>query len=168
MNPTGAAFPDGCLILIDENGDTLRTQTFGGEWDDIIMGCEETSDGGLIITGYTDVHNENADLWLMKLHPDPAVSVQNYKITTPFQLKQNFPNPFSASTTIYYKVIIPSKVRLDILSIDGSLVTMGFEKYHQAGEYQWKWNAAGIQSGIYFYRLDSGGEGITKKMILLK
>jgi hypothetical protein len=150
------------------NGDTLWTQTFGGNGDDMILDIEETPEREIIITGYTEVQDENLDLWLMKFALDPAVSVQNNMIPTPFQLNQNFPNPFKTSTTIFYNVNIPSTLRLDIMSIDGSLVCNIFEKHHYPGEYQWKWNAVGIGNGIYFYRLRSSEGEITKKMILLK
>jgi hypothetical protein len=38
----------------------------------------------------------------------------------------------------------------------------------QAGNYLIEWNAAGLGSGIYFYKMQLGSFSITKKMILMK
>ena len=148
-NSFGTGSDDGWLIFTDENGDTIWTQTFGGENNEIIMDSKETSDGKLIIVGYSEVQEENYDLWLMKISLDPALSVQNKLIPAPFHLYQNHPNPFNTSTTFSYNVTNPSKIKLELFNADGSLMMHIFEKHHQPGEYQWEWNPENLDSGIF-------------------
>jgi hypothetical protein len=85
-----------------------------------------------------------------------------------FELHQNYPNPFNTSTTISYQVAKPSRIKLELFTIDGSLLMQVFEKHHQPGEYQWRWNPENLDGGLYFYLLRSSEDEITRKMILLK
>ena len=159
---------DGWLILTDVNGDPITTQTFGGEGNDMIIDTRETPDGELVLTGYTEVQEGNLDLWLMKVILDPAVYIRNPLEKLPFSLQQNHPNPFRSKTTIYYQVSKPSRIRLDLCTIDGLLIRECFDKPHEPGEYRWKWEVEDLEAGIYFYRMHSREGDVTRKMILLK
>jgi hypothetical protein len=155
------------LILTDVTGDTISTQTFGGEGNDMILDLVETQDGEIVITGYTEVQDDSLELWLMKLAIVPAVSVGNQLPACPFQLHQNYPNPFSGETTISYSVSQPSRIRLEIFTMDGRLLRQVFDKPHQPGEYRWKWEAVDLDPGIYFYRMQSSeGDNIRKMMLM--
>ena len=84
-----------------------------------------------------------------------------------FALEQNFPNPFNPSTTILYDLPKSTRVSLNIYSTLGQLVATLVDERKEAGCYQATWNA-NVPSGIYFYRLQAGEFGETKKMILLR
>lgn len=170
----GAVDGDVFLIKIDSGGDVYWTRTIGGSEFDHGNCVQQTSDEGYIITGssYSYSISDDNDIYLVKTDVNGGLTrIENSRMPigpTDFQLAQNYPNPFNAATTISYKVDIPSKIKLDIFSIDGSVVRKIFEKCHQPGQYQWKWNAENISSGVYLYRLSNGESYITKKMILLK
>jgi hypothetical protein len=89
-----------------------------------------------------------------------------------FDLSQNYPNPFNPKTKIRYNVPASSDVTLNIYNINGKLVHTLVNGYHSPGEYEvdFDFNNAGIEisSGVYFYRLQSGSNVISKKMILTK
>jgi hypothetical protein len=85
-----------------------------------------------------------------------------------FMLEQNYPNPFNPSTRIKYSVAGSGKVTLKIYDIMGKEVSRLVNEEKMPGNYEVLFNAAGLSSGIYFYRLQSGNRNITKKMLLLK
>ena len=54
------------LIKTDENGDTVWTRTYGGEYKDEGYSVQQTFDGGFIITGYKWVENKQNDVYILK------------------------------------------------------------------------------------------------------
>ncbi len=91
---------------------------------------------------------------------------------TKYELAQNYPNPFNPSTTIRFSV--PNErgktanVNLSVYNVLGQRVTELVNKALPSGNYEVKFNASGLSSGVYYYRLRSGNFVETKKMILLK
>jgi len=85
-----------------------------------------------------------------------------------FELSQNYPNPFNPSTTIKYAVPVDSKVRLEIYSMLGELVTTLVNDLQPAGNYSVAFDASRFASGTYIYRLTAGTTVMTKKMLLIK
>jgi hypothetical protein len=88
-------------------------------------------------------------------------------------LHQNVPNPFNPTTTISIGMPVAGRVRLTVYSIAGALVRTLVDRRVPAGVKSFTWNGADntgnrASSGVYFYRLEAGGEIITKKMVLLK
>ena len=83
-------------------------------------------------------------------------------------LLANYPNPFNSSTTIRYTMPTAGLVTLDIYDILGRKVQTLLDNNQQAGEYRVIWNADGVGSGVYFYRLTTGSNSISRPMILLK
>jgi len=86
-----------------------------------------------------------------------------------FQLNPNFPNPFNPSTKIVYS--IPSNnvyVKLSVYNILGQEVAVLVNNIENAGLYEVFFDASGLTSGTYFYRIRAGGFVETKKMLLMK
>jgi len=89
-------------------------------------------------------------------------------------LAQNFPNPFNPSTTIGYDLAQPSTVQLTVFDVTGRVVRrLQTGTWQAAGIHQAVWNGRdergrGVASGVYFYRLDAGGESSTRRMVLMK
>ena len=85
-----------------------------------------------------------------------------------FTLGQNYPNPFNPSTTIEYALDRSGIVSLKIYNILGQEVATLVNGFQSAGGYRAVFNASGLSSGIYFYRLQSEHQSQTQKMILMK
>jgi hypothetical protein len=85
-----------------------------------------------------------------------------------FSLSQNYPNPFNPTTQIKFSIPNAMPVRLEILNILGERVNMLVNEPMTAGEHTIQWNATGMSSGIYVYRLTAGRHVESRKMILLR
>ncbi|MCP4579972.1 MAG: T9SS type A sorting domain-containing protein [candidate division Zixibacteria bacterium] len=90
------------------------------------------------------------------------------ELPSEFRLSRNYPNPFNASTTIEYSLPEISNVTIDIYDILGRHITSLVNEPKQAGTHQVTWHAGDIPSGMYFYRIQAGDYGESKKMLLLK
>jgi hypothetical protein len=90
------------------------------------------------------------------------------QLPTEFALMQNYPNPFNPSTVISYQLPVSSNVTLKVYDILGNEVATFVNEEKPAGSYEVKFDASGLSSGIYFYKLQAGSLVETKKMILLR
>lgn len=99
---------------------------------------------------------------------DTTVIDNNPTLPTKFELKQNYPNPFNPSTTI--KISIPETgfVSLVIYNMIGQKATTLINEVKSQGTYDINFNASGLSSGIYFYRIIAGNYSKTKKLVLMK
>lgn len=85
-----------------------------------------------------------------------------------FKVYGAYPNPFNPSTTISYDLPERGHVRIEVFNMLGQRVTMLADEIRPAGRHSVLWNAEGLASGIYLYRIQTMRESITEKMILLK
>lgn len=85
-----------------------------------------------------------------------------------FDLSQNYPNPFNPVTVIQYAIPIASNVKIEIFNITGEKVATLFDGFKSEGYYEVSFNASGLPSGMYLYRISAGAFVSTKKMILLR
>lgn len=85
-----------------------------------------------------------------------------------FMLSQNFPNPFNPLTRINFEIAKQGFVTLNVYDALGRLVNQIVNEVKSAGKYSVDFNASGLPSGIYFYKIEFNGNSETKRMILLK
>ena len=81
---------------------------------------------------------------------------------------QNFPNPFSTTTTIRYSLPQTMQVRLTVYDILGREVGVLVDAYQEAGIYTAEFNAGALPPGVYLARLEADFLGFTKRMLLIK
>ncbi len=85
-----------------------------------------------------------------------------------FRLYQNYPNPFNPVTTIEFDLPNAGKVTLKIFNILGEEVATIHSGKLPSGHHSFKWDATGMASGVYLYRLETGIYLVTKKLILMR
>jgi hypothetical protein len=85
-----------------------------------------------------------------------------------WKLHQNYPNPFNPSTTISFNVKEQSFVSIKIYDLVGRIVATIANEQLPAGSYHKEWNAQGLTSGVYFYRIQSASFNETKRMMFIK
>lgn len=113
-------------------------------------GTESSTEGVLVeITSVTSVENETAPV--------------------AFGLAQNYPNPFNPSTRIRFSVEVAGTARVKVYDTVGREVALLFDGAVESGRYySVSFDGAGLSSGTYFYRLESGSKVEMKKMVLMK
>jgi hypothetical protein len=85
-----------------------------------------------------------------------------------YALEQNYPNPFNPATIIRYSIPVEGFVNLSIYNALGERVASLVNQVMKAGSYEVNFNATGIASGVYFYRIEAGDFLSVKKMMILK
>ena len=83
-------------------------------------------------------------------------------------LNQNYPNPFNARTTISFSLPASDDVRITVYDLLGRGVRVLGDQYMQAGNYNILFDASGLSSGVYFYRLEAGDLSESGRMVLLR
>jgi hypothetical protein len=85
-----------------------------------------------------------------------------------FALYQNFPNPFNPSTVINYSLPTASNVKLEVFNVTGENVATLVDGFKNIGNYEVSFEASGLPSGMYLYRISAGTFVQTRKMILIR
>lgn len=99
----------------------------------------------------------------------PFTSVEeNTEIAKEIKLNQNYPNPFNPSTVISFSIPENSHVNLAVFDITGKQVSELTNGRMAAGSHEVNFNASGLSSGIYFYKLMVNNQIFTRKLTLLK
>ncbi|MEX2574966.1 MAG: T9SS type A sorting domain-containing protein [Balneolaceae bacterium] len=83
-------------------------------------------------------------------------------------LFQNYPNPFTSSTHIRFAVDTEQRVRLEIYDILGRRVAGLADRQYARGFHDVSFEAEGLASGVYIYRLTAGRRVLSKKMMFIK
>lgn len=96
-------------------------------------------------------------------------SVENGKSIIPGSMTiQAYPNPFNPTTTISYSIPKASPVELKVFDMLGREIQTLVSKEQSAGEYNIKFDASSLPSGMYVYSIQAGELRVSKKMLLLK
>lgn len=85
-----------------------------------------------------------------------------------FALGQNYPNPFNPATRIPFSVRGSEFVSLKVYNVLGQQVATLVNEVKQPGSYEVQWDASGLGSGMYFYRLQAGEFVQARKLLLLR
>ena len=160
---------DGHIYLSDNLSGSFQTQTLA-----TYQACTQPVLADIIgeyamlaldapIDGEGDDHFE-----IVCLRPDFAISVDERPLPSKVNYLRNYPNPFNLSTLIKYDLQTQSQATLEIYNILGQKVATLCNGSQAAGNHQLIWNAGGLSSGVYFYKLTAGDYIETRKMMLVK
>jgi hypothetical protein len=89
-------------------------------------------------------------------------------LPTTYRLDQNFPNPFNPTTEVRYQLPVACDVRMSVCDLLGRELTMLVHERKDAGVHTVHFDASGLSSGAYFYRIQAGGYIHTRRMLLLR
>lgn len=124
-------------------------------------------DGSLIVSGNTDSADIKKTL-LIKYGSTIGIAPISGNVPEKYSLSQNYPNPFNPATNIKLQIPESGLVKLVVFDVTGREVAELVNETLNAGEYKVDFNASGLTSGVYFYKLTSAGFTETKRMVLVK
>lgn len=163
---------DPSVVLTGNYGQNSSLTTNGGaNWTEYPMpsgGCG----AGIIVPerGYL-VAMQCGGLLKMNVSYTVVTNVEEQTLTgvpTKYDLHQNFPNPFNPSTEIRFDVSKSGVVKMKVYDESGKEIYTLVNGYKNPGSYSVKFDASSLSSGIYYYVMETGGNIMTKKMVLVK
>ena len=145
-----------------DTGDHIATLE---EFDDSVEAVRFSPDGSRFATGdgYDMIKLWDASAWITT-----TTSISYDTLPTEASLAQNYPNPFNPATTIGYELPASTDVRLDVYDMTGRQLSTLVNGVYPSGYHTVQWNAIGLPTGIYMYRLTTGGKTITQTMTLVR
>jgi hypothetical protein len=139
---------------------TLSTFTDAG-WDFVGEAANGTEDiwdiDPMINDGYPYLY------WITT-----GIEDDNETLPQEIQLSQNYPNPFNPETKITFSIPSAQDVKLTVYNSNGQLVRKLINEKLSAGKHSKQFNGESLNSGIYFYTLQTGDKKLTRKMLLIK
>ena len=99
--------------------------------------------------------------------PSPfGSSIMKNMVPSEFYLSQNYPNPFSAKTTIKLCVAYKTRVTLDILNLENKIIKRLLDEEREAGTFEASFDASDLPEGSYVCVFQAGDCMSTKRMLL--
>lgn len=117
-----------------------------------------------------EIHESNNKGWTV-LNVASATQVEpegGEEMPASVRIYQNYPNPFTESTTIGFAVLRRSHVRIQILDMLGREVAKIVDEEMNPGTYNAHFEPDGLASGVYFYRLFADEAMHTETMLLVR
>lgn len=159
----------GNIFLSTFASGVYRSTDAGTTWQQINSGLTNTSTRGIAMNSVNRVFVGTSN-GLVFRSVQPTVSVDHDESSRPtaFVLYQNYPNPFNPSTTVRFEVGGLGFVSLKVYNLLGQEVATLVNDELEPGQYDVLWNADGVASGVYVYRLSAGSFTESKRMLLLR
>lgn len=142
-------------VLIEEDGDNIFSFT------------SEIIQTTVISLKATDPEGLSDSVSFVLIIED-GVAIEHETLPNYFRLDQNYPNPFNPSTNISFELPEAATVSLRIYNLLGQEVAVLANGKYSAGQHNVLFQSGNLSSGIYIYRLETGKQTATKKMILIK
>lgn len=114
-----------------------------------------TSDGGIYASDPSATSTDTAP-------------IAGQDLPTDYLLSQNYPNPFNPVTTIQFALPESSEVSVAVYDVLGRMVSRLVQGTLSAGTHEVQFDAAGLPSGTYLYRLETPQTSVTRHMVLMK
>lgn len=150
------------------------------DFDDIVFTSDVLSD---TLYGFTDVQDDQTYYWRVRAEnatgwgeysevwsftASIVVGVDNTETPYTFNLMQNYPNPFNPTTEIRFTLPERTHVTLEVFAVHGQHITTIVNESRDAGIHTVTFDATGLASGIYLYRLRADQSVRTKRMVYIR
>jgi uncharacterized delta-60 repeat protein len=124
--------------------------------------------GNAIVTGTSQGSNSSSDYATVSYSVTTGIEPVSGEIPDSYRLYDNYPNPFNPATTIKFDVPVHSFTTLVIYDVTGKTVRTLVNQELSAGRYSYSFDAIGLASGVYLYKITAGDFNNVRKMVLVK
>jgi len=153
--PTGNYAINNQTVVIDNNYNLMNTSQL-------------TNGQQVIVWAVVDASSNKSALQIQSKVTSPTGVEESPLVVDEFILEQNYPNPFNPSTMISFTILADQLVTLKVFNALGEEVKTLVNSNLAKGTHNINFNADGLSSGFYLYRLESGNQVQVRKMMLLK
>jgi photosystem II stability/assembly factor-like uncharacterized protein len=159
----GTVIGDNLIVKTTDGGGTWSNQSIPLGWENSLNAIHMIDENSGTIVGYrgTILRTTNGGVAFLDEGKDQSMPAE-------YKLFQNYPNPFNPNTNISWQAQAGGWQTLKIYDILGKEIAKLVDEFRPAGNYEVKFDASNLSSGVYFYKLQSGNFIQTKKMILIK
>jgi hypothetical protein len=102
------------------------------------------------------------------IHSVVSAVVEQSETPSAYSLEQNYPNPFNPETRIEFRILNSEFTRLAIYDLLGREIAVLVNGVQPAGFHSVTFDASGLTSGMYLYRLTAGEYIETKRLLVVK
>ena len=137
---------------------------------DAVCVCYCTNDGQPRYNAICVTNPNNGNSYCKRVGPRYCDARIDNATSTPdvASLEDIYPNPVSTSTTVLFYVGQTENVALKIFDVSGRLVTTLADASFEEGDHEIIWNAAEVNAGIYFLRMETATYSENRKLIVTK
>jgi hypothetical protein len=157
-------------VFAGTNKGMFHSTDHGSTWHNVSSGMTDTVVTSLTIAEGYLIAATSSGVWRRPLSELTSVDIGAFSgsLLRGFRLDQNYPNPFNSSTTIKYELPKASMMRLSVYDLLGREVSVLVNENKNAGNYEVKFDASNLASGVYVYRLEAGQFVQSRKLLLLR
>ncbi len=153
--PTGNYNINNQTVVIDNNYNLINVNQL-------------TNGQQVIVWAVVDPSSNKTALQIQSKISSPTGVEEAPVVVDEFVLEQNYPNPFNPSTMISFTILSDQLVTLKVFNALGEEVKTLVNGNLSKGTHSINFNADGLSSGFYLYKLESGNQVQVRKMLLLK
>jgi len=167
---------DATPTIVGNTGDNVPTKSLAFDNAGNLYGLKQKGGTDLLVQfdKSTGVLVDSVDIGTLGLEAitmwyDVVVGIEEERsVPLQYHLAQNYPNPFNPSTTIAFSIPERNHVALRVYNMLGQEVSVLLDGIREAGHHEVVFDASGLASGIYFYRITAGEYLDVRKMMLVR
>jgi hypothetical protein len=176
------------LVVTKKQGEFFRVYVDGDIWVDtqdltseyfnvdarwalapeLILFGDDDGDDGLINCAEVaiwDVALDAEQIGILGKVGSIPTAISSIPMSNSNQLGQNYPNPFSHSTTFPYEILKTDNVSFRVFDITGNVVKVIDEGVKSTGKYTLELSSEKLSNGIYYLQMMTNKQTFTKKMV---
>lgn len=162
------ATANGASAVIDTMGGIFTALSPEGGWRYSMLPGGVTANSVSISGDRVLFPSTNGSIFIMNLANGNPMSLDEVPPPHEFTLSQNYPNPFNPETVIRFVLPVSGYAKGVVYDLLGREVLTLIDGATNAGAHEVKFNASGLPSGIYIFRLQADNHSATIKMVLVR